>query len=48
MRDIARTAGLGREEGQANRLLANALDKLDAPEAETWSKNENKSSLFLG
>ncbi|CAE7570455.1 RHG1A [Symbiodinium sp. CCMP2592] len=34
MRDTARAAGLGREEGQASRLLANALDKLDAPEAE--------------
>jgi len=34
MRDAARGAGLGRQEGQAYRLLANALDKLDAPEAE--------------
>mmetsp|Transcript_55563 Transcript_55563/g.100034 ORF Transcript_55563/g.100034 Transcript_55563/m.100034 type:complete len:514 (+) Transcript_55563:17-1558(+) len=34
MRDVASAAGMGREEGQANRLLGNALDKLDAPEAE--------------
>ena len=36
MRDTARAAGLGREEGQASRLLANALDKLVAPEADAW------------
>lgn len=34
MRDAARAAGLSREEGQACRLLAGALDKMDAPEAE--------------
>lgn len=34
MRDAARAAGLSREEGQACRLLASALDKMDAPEAE--------------
>lgn len=34
MRDAARGAGLGREEGQAYRLIANALDKLDAPEGD--------------
>lgn len=34
MRDAARNAGLGREEGQAYRLIGNALDKLDAPESE--------------
>lgn len=34
MRDAARAAGLSREEGQACRLLATALDKMDAPEAE--------------
>lgn len=34
MRDAARGAGVGREEGRAYRLLGNALDKLDAPEHE--------------
>lgn len=34
MRDAARGAGLGKEEGQAYRLLGNVLDKLGAPDAE--------------